>query len=116
MKQSTAPATALTTCDFPEPPADLSEQSKGIWQAVIGRARSPGRRLLLQVALQTLDRANQAGALLQTEGLIVTTATTGATHLNPLAKLERDNRALFARIWHDQLAFGFDPTIDGRQG
>lgn len=32
------------------------------------------------------------------------TAATGALHVHPAVKIERDNRALFARLW---LALGF---------
>lgn len=98
----------------PEPPEHLSDRSKQIWSDVTYRARSPGRFVLLQTALEALDRADEARAQVDKEGLTTTTKTTGAVHIHPLLKVERDNRALFARIWYGQLCLHWDQRLDGR--
>ena len=50
---------------------------------------------MICVALRALDRANEASVILSREGLTTTTATTGAVHINPLAKLELEHRRQF---------------------
>lgn len=90
----------------PEPPSHLSESSQKLWRDVLKNDRDPARIALLQVALEALDRAEQASAVLKTEGLTATTATTGAVHLHPAVKVERDSQALFVRIWL-QLGLGY---------
>lgn len=54
---------------------------------------------MLQVALESLDRADQASAEIQKHGMTSTTKTTGAIHVHPLVKVERESRALFAKLW-----------------
>jgi P27 family predicted phage terminase small subunit len=91
----------------PDPPAHLSESSRELWRSVVKdhRDQDPSRTALVQVALEALDRAEQASAVLKVEGLTATTATTGAVHVHPAVKVERDSQALFVRIWL-QLGFG----------
>lgn len=82
------------------PPAHFSERAKDLWsQLVPRRARSSERITLLQVALEALDRADQAREAINREGLTTTTKTTGAVHIHPLARVEREARQQFARIW-----------------
>jgi len=45
------------------------------------------------------------------DGLTTTTKTTGAIHLHPCLKVERENRALFAKLWH-QLGLQWDADLD----
>lgn len=85
---------------IPEPPAHLSERAKELWRAVVpGQVSSPGRLALLQTALEALDRADQAAAVIEREGLL--TGEGKMKHINPLLKAEKDNRQLFARLWKD---------------
>lgn len=99
----------------PEPPDHLSDRAKELWRAVVpGRARSPERLALLQTALEALDRAEQCRIELERQGLTTTTKTTGAVHMNPLLRVEKDNRQLFARLW-DMLALRWNPDKDGRK-
>lgn len=99
--------------DIPKPPAHLSARSKALWKDLVPRrARSAGRKALLQTALEALDRAEQARKAIAKTGLTTTTKTTGAVHINPLIKIERESRQQFARIWSD-LRFNFDPRQDG---
>ena len=94
-------------------PRHLSGRAKQLWAALVPhRARSPERLALLQTALEALDRADQARLLVARQGLTTVTKTTGAVHLNPLLKVERDNRQLFTKIW-GELSFDWDREIDG---
>jgi P27 family predicted phage terminase small subunit len=95
-----------------EPPAHLSERAKKIWREVVYRVRSPGRVVMLQTALEALDRADEAREAVSKEGLTVTTKTTGAVHVHPLLKVEKDQRALFSKLWRE-LALHWDSKIDG---
>jgi phage terminase small subunit len=94
-------------------PEHLSDRAKALWLAVVpSEAKSPARLALVQTALELLDRADQAKALLDVEGLLLTTASTGAAHLHPAGKLERDNRQLFVTIWV-KLGLDCDPWNAG---
>jgi len=85
---------------FPEAPNHLSERSKALWISLgPTRCTSVGRRNLLQVALEALDRAEEARQAIVAQGLTKTTQGTGAIHVNPLLKVERDCRNQFAGIW-----------------
>ena len=83
-----------------KPPEHLSDRSKQLWRKILDDGEvSPGRAALFQTALECLDRADEARAMLADEGLIAITSTTGASHAHPLLKIEKDNRQLFARLW-----------------
>lgn len=90
-----------------EPPEHLSEGSKALWRAVVKQAIPAGRAAILTTALEARDRAEAARLAIEREGMVSTTRSTGALHVNPLLKVERDNRALFASIW-GQLGLGHD--------
>ena len=97
------------------PPPHLSERSKSLWADLVpARAKSSGRLALLTAALEALDRADEARESIAKHGLTTTTKTTGAVHINPLVKIERESRQQFARIW-SELNLGFDPEVDGRK-
>lgn len=96
-----------------EPPADFSDKARELWRAVVpARVRSPGGRALLELALRALDRAAMASAQVAEEGMLSITATTGAKHLHPLLKVERENRQLFARVMKD-LGLDWHQPTDG---
>src|SRR5262245_33817897 len=105
--------------DHPGPPlpapAHLSERSKALWAEIValGKVRSVGRPILLQMALECLDRADEARQILAKEGLTQTTKRTGAIHVHPLARVERESRQIFAKLW-SQLGLKWDPFVDGR--
>ncbi len=95
------------------PPAHLSERAKSLWADVVPRrAVSPERLALLQTALEALDRADECIDLVKEQGLTTVTETTGAVHVNPLVKVERESRQLFVKCWN-QLALDWDPDLDG---
>jgi len=99
---------------WPGPPEHLSERSKRLWQALVGtRVKSLGRLALFQSGLEALDRADAARSAVETQGLLSVTAKTGAVHVNPAVKIERESRAQFTRIWA-ALNLQWDPQIDGR--
>ena len=82
------------------PPDDLSERSKQIWVSIIpDRGRSPGRLLMIAEALRALDQADECADIIFKEGLTSKTKTTGAIHIHPLAKIEKEKRALFFKAW-----------------
>jgi len=94
------------------PPAHLSERARALWASVVPRrASSPERLALIQIALESLDRANSVAEVIARDGMTTTTKTTGAVHINPLLKLEYDNRQLFSKIWLE-LSLGWSNEID----
>jgi hypothetical protein len=76
------------------------------------RAKSPERLATVQVALEALDRADGARLAISEQGLTTVTKTTGAVHINPLAKLEREARAQFLSAW-TALHLTWDCALDG---
>jgi hypothetical protein len=59
-------------------PEGLSTSSQGCWRRLVpNRARSVGRRMLLEDALRARDRAEEFRVLLAAQGLTETTKTTG---------------------------------------
>jgi hypothetical protein len=98
---------------FP-PPDQLSPSSEALWVQVAGRrAKSPGRLALVEQALRARDRAEEFRALLATQDLVTVTTTTGAVHVNPAVRSEREARQLFAKIW-TALHLEWDAELDSR--
>lgn len=97
-----------------DPPAHLSPRTQALWHSVVPkRARSSERLALVTTALEALDRADKARDEVDAAGMTTTTKTTGAVHLHPLLRVERESRQLFSKLWRD-LGFSFsaeqDPT------
>ncbi len=85
---------------YPDPPAHLSERSVALWRELgPGHAETTGRRVLFQAALESLDRADEARRAIAADGMTSTTKSTGAVHLHPAVKVEREARAQFAKLW-----------------
>jgi phage terminase small subunit len=104
---------ARKTQTLPPPPDHLSDRAKGLWCQIAGRrGRSPERLALLQAGLEALDRADEAREILAKEGLTSTTKSTGAVHVHPLAKVERECRQQFVKVWHD-LNLTWSNDLDG---
>ena len=84
----------------PPAPADLSERAREIWQSSVAGndVLSSTRLALLRECLLSLDRAEECRRLLAEQGLATITKGTGAVHVNPLAKLEKEHRALYAKL------------------
>lgn len=68
----------------------------------------------MEQALRSLDRADEAAALVAVDGLTTTTKMTGAVRANPLLKIEREARADFARVWSGMLSLQWTTDTDGR--
>jgi phage terminase small subunit len=82
------------------PPAHLSKRSQLLWEQLQPEhARSIGRQLLLEQALEAFDRCNELKKAIAEEGLCSTTASTGARHVNPLVGLEREARRTFLKLF-----------------
>jgi phage terminase small subunit len=83
-----------------EPPSHLSERAAVLWRDVVPRrAKSPGRLAVIRAALEALDRADKARIAVDTEGMTTVTKTTGAVHIHPLLKIEREARHQFTTLW-----------------
>ena len=99
--------------ELPPPPEHLSDLSRGLWKKVVTRRFSEGRLIMLEQALISLDRADQAREVIDREGLVSVTTRTGVSHLHPAAKLERENRQLFMKAWKG-IGLHWNSGIDGR--
>ena len=85
--------------DIPTP-AHLSERSKKLWQSIVPRrAKSLERQILLQTALEALDRSDEAREELKNQGLIEKKKNGILKHEKPLLKIERENRQFFLKCW-----------------
>lgn len=83
-----------------ELPEHLSDRAAVLWRDVVPRrAKSPGKVAIVQSALEALDRADAARAEVEVAGMTTTTKTTGAVHVHPLVKVERESRAQFTKLW-----------------
>lgn len=103
---------AAKTQTIVEAPAGLSERSRALWHAhVPARAATPGRQALLEQALRSLDRADEARQAIAGEGMTTRTESTGALHVHPLTKIELQHRQLFSRLWI-QLGFDWHRGVD----
>lgn len=84
----------------PEPPEHLSDASKELYRMVVPRQARTGPRIAIIIcALEARDRAEQARKAIEVEGMVSTTKVTGAMHIHPLLKVERECRAQFTALW-----------------
>ncbi len=113
MSKQTKPEPEREPGPPPEPPEHLSERSKDLWRRlVLRRGGSIGRRVMFQAALEALDRAEQARAMVAQDGLTKTTPATGAIHLHPAVKVELEARRQFTALW-SEMGLEWDSKIDG---
>ncbi len=83
-----------------EAPEHLSEKAQTLWKELTAtKISNTARQALLLTALEALNRAEEARLAIRESGMVSTTASTGAVHLHPLLKVERENKVLFAKIW-----------------
>jgi len=98
--------------DLPRPPAGLSKRSRLLWNFLVAhKARSFGRLSLIEQALRALDRAEECRKAVDREGITATTKTTGAIHVHPMLKAEKEFRAQFIAAW-TRLGLAFDYDVD----
>lgn len=82
------------------PPAHLSEKAAGIWEEVVSTYVVEIEGLpLLETALTQYDRALEARQEIEETGLTWTNADSGARHVNPAVKAERDATKAFRLAW-----------------
>ncbi|MFC1660329.1 hypothetical protein ACFL3S_02535 [Gemmatimonadota bacterium] len=87
--------------DRKTPPDDLSEESRRLWEAATGDEPArwkPTMVALLNEGLRARDRAQQARAVLEREGVSFT-SDSGLVRAHPLLRVEKDASGLFLRIW-----------------
>ena len=86
------------THDAPRPPDHLSAESQTWWRQIVLDFDFEAHHLkLLQVTCEAWDRAQQARRIVDDEGAIITDRF-GQKKPHPATFVERDNRALFARM------------------
>ncbi len=84
---------------IPAPPG-LSPKSAALWAALVpDQAATPARREFLLQALRCLDTADAADAQVAQSGMLLRTERSGVAHVNPLTRVSRENRQLFAKLW-----------------
>lgn len=99
---------------LPKPPKHLSAESKRWWRRIVQEYEiDSSGELLLQQALEALDRLREAQELIRRDGLILTTPATGAHHLHPAARVEKEARAALLAAWR---ALGLDIEPPGPIG
>jgi hypothetical protein len=78
-------------------PKTLSAEARRLWAALHDRYEfGPGEDAVLLRALQSMDTADRAAAILRSEGLTVTSRF-GEQLQHPLVPVARDSRAAFER-------------------
>ena len=96
-------ATKLT-----DAPASLSPRARKLWAALVGEWMFDTQGLvLLEVALQALDRLHEAREIIAREGLTVS-RNGGLARVHPATRLEREARIGFLQAWR-ALGLGLDP-------
>lgn len=79
-------------------PAHLSPKSRSLWRATLAEwALEPHNAALFRLALESLDRSDEAKAIVDREGLLVI-GSVGQPRPHPLLAVERDARAQCARL------------------
>jgi P27 family predicted phage terminase small subunit len=80
-------------------PAHLSARTQSLWAEYAKPEKGNSWTALFQTALESLDRSDQARALIDKEGLTVTTARSGVAHIHPATRIEKDARMQFCTAW-----------------
>ena len=89
-------------------PQHLSKRSRAVWAEVDETFEiDAARRIMLQTALEALDRYNEAREKLNAEGVCFTSET-GVIHLHPATRIEKESRDGFIKAWRS-LDLDMDP-------
>lgn len=100
-----------------DPPQHLSDKAKEWWRRLSSECplQDSAAQILLTAALTAFDRANEARAILQREGLIIRDAK-GKKHAHPMCGVERDATKSMLAALH-ALNLDLEPLADkpGRQ-
>ncbi len=95
---------------IPAAPQGLSPASKKIWKAVTAEwLLSIDGVVLLQCALEALDRLKQAQAEVDTDGITITSPS-GLIRPHPSLRLEKEAAGRFLQAWK-QLGFSQEETV-----
>ena len=87
----------MTPSDVPPPPRGLSPRSRKLWRDVTARyLMSPAELALFEGGLKLLDRADEARAIVDAEGLTVVDRY-GSPRGHPLIDLEVRCRSAYAQ-------------------
>jgi phage terminase small subunit len=82
----------------PKPPEHLSKRSKAFRRKIVARYELENEHFeVLRKALEASDRADEAGELLNSEGLTITDRY-GQKKAHPATSIELHNRAAFLRM------------------
>lgn len=85
---------------LPEPPGHLSPESAELWRQTVERYWFGIEGLpLLENALTALDRAREARRDIEENGIRWTNPDSGAVHVNPSVRVERDALKEFRLTW-----------------
>lgn len=83
---------------LPAPPDGLSKRAAALWHDVVEAFElSPAELTLLHEGLTALDRAAQAGAVVNAEGVTVLDRY-GSPKAHPACDIEARNRTIFASV------------------
>lgn len=92
---------------LPSAPRGLSNRARGLWKQILSDYELTGHELaLLEEALRSLDRADQARHEVDRDGLTFRDRF-GQLRPHPALGIERDLRGLFARTLRE---LGLDPA------
>jgi P27 family predicted phage terminase small subunit len=82
-------------------PDHLTDHSRDLWEQLTGSlVLEPTELELLRLALEALDRCEQARTILVRDGIVATNRY-GALVAHPCVAIERDSRIAAARIFRD---------------
>jgi len=87
---------------WPEPPGHLSRKAKELFVFYVGRTiKAPGQIALLIRGLESMDTADQCGALIREQGLFQTSARSGMARQNPLLNTQNEATAQMLKVWRE---------------
>ena len=92
-----------------KPPKGLSPEARKWWRLVTSDwALDESQLLVLETALESLDRVRQAQAQVAQDGLVLKNEKTGAVVGHPSLRLEKDAKNQMLRAWK-QLNLDVEP-------
>ena len=93
---------------LPRAPRGLSERSKRIWKDVLEEwALDKSLLVLLRVALEALDRREEARKVIKKDGIVVVSPS-GMQRAHPALKIERESTSAFLSK-RRAIGFNLDP-------
>jgi P27 family predicted phage terminase small subunit len=97
----------------PQAPKHLKPPTRRWWSSVVsGYVLAEHHERLLTAAGESWDRAQQAREIVSTEGMVISDRF-GQPKEHPAVRIERDCKALFAKLIRE-LALDLDPPAESR--